>query len=202
MITVEDVIRVAISKDELNKCIDNAKAVLKNLVDRNDLHSRDDLERFNNILMGEIAEYMVIKWICEQGKQAKSSFDKNSGIPDIGHDIELIKNDNNNSIVKCSVKSSLSFSKGLSEIVNEFKLATTEKELRDVNVQVYFWLNLHPQPDQSRITVSSLNNSAIIGWFAKKDLMSFEKYNHEQRQAPTKNLTNARPMLELLELIK
>ena len=200
MITVEDVIRVAISKDELNKCIDNAKAVLKNLVDRNNLHSRDDLERFNNILMGEIAEYMVIKWICEQGKRAKSSVDKNSGIPDIGHDIELIKNDN--SIVKCSVKSSLSFSKGLSEIVNEFKLATTEKELRDVNVQVYFWLNLHPQPDQSRITVSSLNNSAIIGWFGKKDLMSFEKYNHEQRQAPIKSLIDARPMSELLKLIK
>lgn len=37
MITVEYVIRVAISKDELNKCIDNAKAVLKNLVDRNNV---------------------------------------------------------------------------------------------------------------------------------------------------------------------
>ena len=50
--------------------------------------------------------------------------------------------------------------------------------------------------------VSSLNNSAIIGWFTKKDLMSFEKYNHEQRQAPTENLICARPMLQLLNFIK
>jgi hypothetical protein len=200
MINTNDVIRIILDKTELNKCIDNAKLVLRNLVDRKDLHERDDLERFNNVLMGEIAECMVIKWIKINGKYVKSSVDKNSGVPDLGHDIELKKADSGE-IIKCSIKSSLSFKKGLDGIVNEFKLATTEKELREVNIQVYFWLELTPQKNLPRTTVSSLTNSAIIGWFGKKDLNNFDKYNHEQRQAPTKSLSSARPMVDLLKYI-
>lgn len=201
MVTVNDVVKVLLSRDELNRCIDNAKLVLRNLVDRKDLHERDDLERFNDILMGEIAEYMIIKWLNSQGKYAKSSVNKELGAPDPGHDIELKRKDTKE-IIKCSVKSSLSFKKGIDGILKEFKLATTPKEIRDVNVQVYFWLELNPSGSAPRTTVPSLNNSAIIGWFGVKDLALFQSYNHERRQAPIKSLNNSRPMSELLNLIE
>lgn len=200
MITVNDVVKVLLSKSELNKCIDNAQLVLQNLIDRKDLHERDELERFNNILMGEIAEYMVIKWLKGQGKYAESSVDKASGIPDAGHDI-ILKKKNTEEIIKCSVKSSLSFKKGIDGIIKEFKLATTQKELRDVNIQVYFWLELNPVGSKSRTTVPSFNNSAIIGWFGINDLTSFNVYNHEKRQAPTESLNKSRSMKELLNFI-
>ncbi|GAB1661101.1 hypothetical protein [Mannheimia haemolytica] len=201
MITVNDTIKVLLDKEELNQCIDNAKLVLENLIDRKDLHKRDDLERFNNILMGEIAEFMVIKWLNNHKKYVKSSVDKSSGVPDLGYDIEL-KKKGSGKIIKCSVKSSLSFKKGLDGIVQEFKLATTQNELRDVNIQVYFWLELNPPKNTSRTTVTSLNNSSIIGWFGAKDLESFSSYNHEKRKAPETPLSQARPMMDLLNFIE
>ncbi len=200
MIGINDVIQISLSKEELNQCIDNAKLVLENLVDRTDLHKRDELERLQNILMGEIAEFIVIKWLKSNDKHAVSSVDKNSGMPDRGHDIELKGKEDN--LLKCSVKSSLSFSKGLDGIINQFKLATTKHELRDVNIQVYFWLELNPKNNEPRTTVPSLKASAIIGWFGKKDLTSFEKYNHESRQVPSTPLSKARPMAQLLQYIK
>lgn len=202
MLDVNSVVRVVLSKKELNQCIDNAKAVLQNIVDRGDLHNRDELERFNNILMGEVAEAMVLKWLHDNGKQAKSSVNKNSGTPDAGHDIEVVRNDENSSVAKCSVKSSLTFSKSIEGIINEFKLATTKSELRDINIQVYFWLELFPPDEKSRITVSSLKNSAIIGWFTKNDLPMFNVYNHENRQVAVKKLSEARAMITLLKFLK
>jgi hypothetical protein len=200
MISKEDTVNIDLSKDELNQCINNSKLVLENLVDRKDLHKRDDFEKFNNILMGEIAEFVVLKWLHANNKYAVSSVVKNSGVPDNGHDIELKKNDGTS--IKCSVKSSLSFNKDLDGIIKNFKLATTEKELRDVNIQVYFWLELNPQKNQSRATVPSFKNSAIIGWFGINDLKKFEKYNHEDRQAPITPLKDSHPMTELLIHIK
>lgn len=91
MISKEDTVNIDLSKDELNQCINNSKLVLENLVDRKDLHKRDDFEKFNNILMGEIAEFVVLKWLRANNKYAVSSVVKNSGVPDNGHDIELKK---------------------------------------------------------------------------------------------------------------
>lgn len=200
MVTVNDVIKVILDKTELNECIDNAKLVLRNLNDREDLHKRDDLERFNNILMGEIAEYMVIKWLRSHGKYVRPSVDKSLSVPDLGHDIEL--KGKGGKILRCSIKSSLSFQKGLGGIIEEFKLATTKKEIREVNIQVYFWLELKPQKGSSRKTVSSLTNSAIIGWFGEKDINNFGIYNHEEREVPNDTLSSARPMVTLLNFIE
>lgn len=200
MITVNDIIRIDLSKDELNDCIDNAQMVLRNLLDREDLHERDDLERFHNILIGEIAEKMVLKWLLQQGKRAISTVDKSSGLPDAGHDIELLTVEGK--VIQCSVKSSLSFKMGLEGIIQNFKLASTKSEIREVNIQVYFWLDLTPPNSQSRTSVPTVRNSAIIGWFGANDLNSFEAYKHEQRMAPTKPLKTARPMSELLKYIE
>ena len=54
MIEPSDVIHFDINKEDLKICIDNAKNIMSTIIDRKDLHSRDDLERFNNLLMGEI----------------------------------------------------------------------------------------------------------------------------------------------------
>lgn len=196
MITVENVERVLLDDTNLNLCVDNAQKMLSKIVDRNDLHERDNLERFNNILMGEIAEQMVIQWFVSQGKFVESAVDKDSNTPDSGHDIWLKQPDGKK--VKCSIKSSLSYSKGVDGILSTFKLATTFNELRDINIQVYFWLNLYPAENSSRKTFISFANSAIIGWFGINDLKNFESYNYEKRLAPTVVLNQARSMQSLL----
>lgn len=199
MITVENIESLLLDDTSLNLCVDNAQKMLSKIVDRSDLHERDNLERFNNILMGEIAEQMVIQWFVSQGKFVESAVDKDSNTPDAGHDIWLKQL--NGEKLKCSIKSSLSYSKGAEGILSTFKLATTFNELRDINIQVYFWLNLYPAQNSSRKTFISFSNSAIIGWFGIKDLKNFKSYNYEKRSAPTVPLNEARSMQSLLQYL-
>lgn len=58
MITEKDIVFIKLDVDEFEECIMNAKNICFHIRDRADLHKRDLLERFNNILMGEVAEKM------------------------------------------------------------------------------------------------------------------------------------------------
>lgn len=202
MINANDVIYINnIDKEELNICIENAKNISFGIVDRKDLHDRDILERFNNVLMGEIAETMIIKWLKNNGKFAESTVNKNSNTPDKGHDI-LVKKVTGEDVY-CSVKSSLSARYDIEGIIKNFKLATKKSELADINIQVYFWLSLNPKDKKShRITVPSITQSAIIGWFGKKDIDKFTTYNHENREVPSDVLEHSRAMESLLKMLK
>jgi hypothetical protein len=200
MVTSKDVVYIEISKDDLNKCIDDAKKVVQTMTDRSDLHSRDNLERFINILTGEVAESMVLGWLRSNGKFADSAVDKGSNTPDAGHDIIVM--DLKGKVQKCSVKSSLSYKLSVDGILQVCKLATKASELRDINIQVYYWLTLEPSAGRPRITVPSIRQSAIIGWFGKKDIDKFSTYKHEKRQSPDVPLKDARPMGDLLPLLK
>lgn len=201
MITTSDIVFVPLTKEELDYCIDTSQHLAGYIVDRVDLHQRDELERFNNILMGEVAEQMVIKWLRSEGKTAESAVDKLSNQPDFGHDIRLIKKNETEAL--CSVKSSLSYKLNLTQILNICRIATKKSELRDINIQVYFWLTLEPKANENRVTVPSIRQAAIIGWFAQKDLIGFEKYKHEAgREVPVEVLSNSRSMASLLQYLK
>ena len=139
----------------------------------------------------------VLKWLHSKGKYAVSTVDKTAAQPDLGHDLQL--RDVKGNYIHCSIKSSLSALQALDYIVSNFKLATKQSELREVNIQVYFWLVINPTGDnKSRTTVLSLRNLAIIGWFGVNDLKKFENYATENREAPTKPLKEARSMESLL----
>lgn len=129
MIGKEDVVYVALTKPELDACIDTAKHISGHVVDRKDLHARDDLERFINVLMGEVAEQMVIKWLKEQGKFAESAVDKTSNKPDVGHDVKVINRANGAELL-CSVKSSLSYKLDVEGILSICKIASKESECK------------------------------------------------------------------------
>ena len=147
--------------------------------------------------MGEISEMTVLKWLHSKGKYAVSTVDKTAAQPDLGHDLQL--RDVKGNYIHCLIKSSLSALQALDYIVSNFKLATKQSELREVNIQVYFWLVINPTGDnKSRTTVLSLRNLAIIGWFGVNDLKKFENYATENREAPTKPLKEARSMESLL----
>jgi hypothetical protein len=199
MLTRDDTIAVTLTTEEFSACIFRAERIARHVVDRHDLHPRDDLERFINVLMGEIAEQMVLSWLIANGKYAKSAVDKTSDIPDIGHDV-IVKS-REGAEKTCSVKSSLSYKMDIDGILNNFKLATKESELRDINIQVYFWLSLAPPQTQSRVTVPAIRQSAIICWFGSNDISNFAAYNHEKRQAPAVLLKQGRCMRDLLKLL-
>jgi hypothetical protein len=173
--------------------------VSANTYSSSDLHSLDDLERYINILMGEVAERMVADWITMQGKYCESDSTKGTGEPDAGHDLILRKP--NYDEIRCSIKSSLTYKLDIPGILRQCKLATKPSELREVNIQVYYWLTLNPERGKSRVTVPAIRQSCIIGWFAHKDIKQFTQYNHENRQVPEVPLNQARPMHELLNYI-
>lgn len=198
MIKPDDIVYQALSLDDLNVCINNATILNRTITDRKDLHKRDELERFNNILMGEVAEMMVIKWLHSHGKFAISAVDKTSSSPDMGHDIE-VESARDGKKVFCSIKSSISCLKDINSILSEFRLATKKSELREINIQVYFWLTLNPGKGSSRVSVPSLRQSAIIGWFGQNDLTQFTTYNFEEREAPSPTLGSGRKMKDLLK---
>lgn len=203
IVTSKDIIFVNLDENEFNQCVDTAKHLTSHILDRPDLHSRDYLERFTNVLTGEIAEQMVIKWLNGNGKYAESAVDKTSSTPDLGHDI-LLRLKENNEEIKCSVKSSLSVFKLEDEIVSNFTLATTSREVRQVNIQVYFWLDIYGRgnEDGSRRNIPNLKSAAIIAWASKKDLTTFDRYSTEARLAPKKKLNELRTLNSLLSYIK
>ncbi len=200
-ITVNDIIKVALTDDELQNWLEVAARVAPHIRDRVDLHGRDYLERYINVAMGEIAEQMVIKWLHDNGKQARSAVDKTATVPDTGHDI--IVTNTNGKDVECSVKSSLSALKQEQGILSEFRLASKKSELRPVNIQVYFWLILNPPPRGSRITVPSTTNAAIIGWATRGEIEAkgFTEYATEDRQSPKMKLHEMNTMQSLLSKI-
>lgn len=198
-VTAEDVIYLTIPDNLMAHCIGTALHLTTRLTDRPDLHQRDFLERFLDILLGELAETMVLTWLLAMGKKAEPAGDKlHTGDP--GHDLWLTSRDGRP--VTCSVKSSLSALKGLEDILTDFTLATRPDEVRDVNVQVYFWLDVFGRlsSDRSRATLPSLRYAAIVGWAARRDLepADFVPYTTERRPAPTLRLCDVRPPAELL----
>jgi hypothetical protein len=198
-ITGNDVVRLQLTDEEIRNCIIVSNNITPYINDRADLHPRDYLERFIDVLLGEIAECMVIKWFHQNNKFAESAVDKASPKPDAGHDIILKTRENRE--IKCSVKSSLSvFKSSPNDIINQFTIATKQSELRDTNIQVYFWLELSGG-NKHRVVVPSTNNVAIIGWVGSKDIKRFSKYATESREAPEEKLNKMRPMNELLDLL-
>jgi hypothetical protein len=199
-ITSADVIQFPLEDSEIHDLVVQANEIALHIVDRSDLHERDHLERVINVLLGDIAEVMVIKWLQSNDKSAKSSVDKKSGEPDAGHDLIVVSKKTGRE-VECSVKSSLSVYKNLEQIPDEFRLATKRSELKSINIQVYFWLEPRGNP---RVTVPSTNKAAIIGWFTKEDVESdgFTRYATEARETPNIRLREARPMRSLLDYLQ
>ena len=198
---VSDLVYLTLTDDELDHCIDTARTVYRHIVDRSDLHPRDNLERFENVLLGEIAEFSVIKWLREAGKYVESAVDKHAPVPDPGHD--LIVRTVDGRTVRCSIKSSLSFHYSSPEaILSQMTIATKKSEVREINIQVYFWYRLHPAAGESRITLPATRMAAIVGWFGQKDLEGdYGHYNHEQRESPRQKLETGRPIATLLEFL-
>lgn len=190
---------ILLDQDVLS-CIETTQqSLITNMKDRQNLHKRGVAERFNNILMGELAETFVLKWLLSQGIKADLAVDKSSGKPDLGYDL-IIHGEKRE--LYCSVKSSLSVYKStIDEILDNFTISTTRKEVQDVNIQVYFWYVL--QGDH-RVTLLSEENMAVIGWAGKRDLISaeFNPYTTESRTAPKIKLRDLRPMSELIRFLK
>lgn len=193
-----DVVRAPLPDAEFAACVTAARRIAPRIRDRDDLHGRDPLERFVDVLLGEVAERMVLAWLRGAGKRAEPASDKEGQGPDPGHDLLLWDGARE---LRCSVKSSLSALFGLPRILSDFTLATTRGELRHVNVQVYFWLELHPRAG-NRTAVPALRNAAIIGWAGLRDVQRFRSYATERRQTPDDfKLRNLRPMHTLLPLL-
>lgn len=199
-ITARDVIGPVLEDREIKECMETALRLLNSMHDRPDLHSRSCLERFNDIVMGEIAEQSVIKWIKSQGKFAQSAVDKSSGRPDGGHDIILRADDGR--VVQCSVKSSLSvYKKEMDEIIREFRLSSKKGEIRDINIQAYFWLDLKGRP---RVSTPSDRNMALIGWCGRRDLDGREEGNYATEARPVVgiSLSELRSMKSLIDILQ
>ncbi|MDQ3557518.1 MAG: hypothetical protein M3409_12205 [Gemmatimonadota bacterium] len=198
-LTLEDVVRAPLADEQVAECVAAAARIAPRIRDRGDLHARDPLERFIDVLLGETAERMVLEWLRAHGKRAEPASAKDGAGPDAGHDLLLRGGDRE---LRCSVKSSLSALLGLPRIVSEFTLATTRGELRHVNVQVYFWLDLAAGGGH-RTTVPALRNAAIVGWAGLRDVQRFRRYATESRQSPDGfKLSDMRPMDQLLPLLR
>jgi hypothetical protein len=197
MVTENDIVYVELNKEEFREAAEVALIIATSISDRPDLHPRDLLERFIDCLMGEVAERMVLRWLRQNGKYAKPAADKKAAERDPGHDI-LVKLVNNK-IVRASIKSSLSALKDNPwQILSTFTLAVTPKEIREINIQVYFWLSLRGSP---RVTVPSIKQAAIMAWAFDEDLRkaNFKEYRGEERLAPELKLKDLRPPSELLD---
>lgn len=202
-----DVVVVEMSDEEISECVQTAIKLCDTIIDRHDLHERDYLERLIDIIMGEIAEQVVIKWLHSNGKYAISAVDKTSGKPDAGHDI-IVKAKTGRK-TRCSIKSSLSVMKANAEdIISTFQLASKPSEMREINIQVYFWLRIFNKDLENgtkpRINTPSTNNLAIIGWASDKDIkksMEIAQYSTEKRQTVDIKLCDLRPMSSLLDNI-
>lgn len=199
VLKAEDAVFCPLAEGDFYDCLDNSASIIKAIIDRKDLHERSFSERYIDVLMGEMAEKSVVNWLQSNGKFADRS-DKCFNMPDNGYDIVL--HDIRGNIKYCSIKSSLSvYKNNISQIISSFQLSSKKSEISDVNIQVYFWLNIDNAP---RITVPSNNNMAIIGWIGKPEAYSIgktAKYNTENRETVSIELSKLHPMKELLKYL-
>jgi len=205
MVTKNDLVYIELDKQEFREAAEVALIIATSIPDRPDLHPRDPLERFIDCLMGEVAERMVLRWLHQNGKYAKPAADKKAAERDPGHDILLklgTKKVGTEKVVRASIKSSLSALKDdPGQILSTFTLAVTPEEIREINIQVYFWLSLRGSP---RVTVPSMKQAAIVAWAFDADLRktNFKEYRGEERLAPGLKLKDLRPPRELLKLLE
>jgi hypothetical protein len=195
----DDVVLFRLSREQLSDIVKVAHGVADKIKDRPDLHKRDYIERFIDCLMGEIAERCVLEWLISNGKYCKSAVNKLASYPDPGHDLWLRTTETRP--IHASVKSSLSVYKDKpQDILNIFKLATEPNEIREVNIQVCFWLSPNSEP---RISVPSASQVGIFAWAWDKDLKEaeFSSYRGEERSAPESKLADLRSPKELLSYL-
>lgn len=189
-----------LSPAEVMACVGTAQILCRSMCDRQDLHERGMLERFHDVLMGEVAEQSVIKWLRSRDIEAESAVDKAGGQPDSGHDI-LVKG-RRGEILKCSVKSSISaYYADMDKILDTFSIATKASEICSINIQVYFWLNLRETP---RTAVPSERHMAIVGWLGSRDFSGrdFVRYARENREVADIRLRELRAMETLPGFLK
>ena len=188
-----------LTPEKVLQCIETAQTLCRTIVDRKDLHNRSVLERFCNVVMGELAEQAVLEWIRRQDKQVQLAVDKSSGVPDKGYDL-LLQGKQGRQLT-CSVKSSISgYFSEMDKILDTFSMATKRSEVCDINIQVYFWLDLRGNP---RTALPSEYHMAIIGWLGRNDLIGreYHSYNQEEREVANGKLRNMRNMESLLDLL-
>lgn len=200
-VTPNDVIPLSglnLSDDLFSTAVNTALKLTPHIVDRPDLHGRDVMERFYNVLNGEIAEQAVIAYLHRQGKFAESAVDKNAARPDLGHDIHVRRLDGTQAT--CSIKSSLSYKFGVEGILRNFRPAFKPSELREFNIQVYYHYTLDQPP---RLTLPAFSGADIIGWGSLEDLSpsSATAYTGEQRKVVDIKLAQMSPMASLLPLL-
>ena len=89
----------------------------------------------------------------------------------------------------------------LRKILDTFSIATKKTEICDVNIQVYYWLNLKEKP---RVAVPSEYNMAIVGWLGRNDFSgkAFVQYATEEREVADIKLRQLRAMDTLLEYLE
>jgi len=197
MVNKNDLVYIELDKQEFREAAEVALIIATSISDRPDLHPRDLLERFIDCLMGEVAERIVLRWLHQNGKYAEPAADKKAAERDPGHDILLKLR--TKKVVRASIKSSLSALKDdPGEILSTFTLAVTPNEIREINIQVYFWLSLWRSP---RVTVPSMKQAAIAAWAFEAELRktNFKEYRGEERLAPERKLKDLRPPRELLD---
>ena len=87
------------------------------------------------------------------------------------------------------------------DMLKQFHLASKKSEIRGINIQVYYWLNLSSTP---RVVIPSEQNMAIIGWLGRKDLtgVNEDQYATESRPVVKVPLANMRPMCTLLDILQ
>lgn len=202
-IPVNDVLDVSAVVDAAER----AMRILGRVRDRGDLHERDALERFLDVLLGQLAEAAVLKWLSGQGKKVEH-ISRTAVGSDPGYDITMQAA--TGSKVKISVKSSISACiYDIKRILDTFNVAITENEARkaDVHVQVYYRLRLGGASRESgsgvaspRVVVPSLREAILVGWIRGEDVTSFASYNTESRQAAEMKLKDLHPMRDLLRL--
>lgn len=203
MLTKNDVVIPELTSDQTIECVKTALVISSSIKDRQDLHERGFTERFNNVAMGEMSEQAVVQYLRNHGKTviAPSYEEKTNGKPDAGYDITVI--DKKGKFRRCSIKSSISAYKAGPEAIigsDAFHLASKKSEIRDINIQVYFWLDISGK-FSSRTTVPSEKNMMIVGWACRKDVTGTSHYAGENREVVEVSLKDLRPMEQLLQYL-
>lgn len=198
MLQNNDIVPVTLTKDEFDQCVVTALEISHSIVDRHDLNGRDHLDRFINLLQGECAEHAVRSYFNSHEIAAVSPDKLARRGPDKGIDLYLPAPNRSKPLI-CSVKSSTSYAFSPPALLDEMTLASTPKEVRDINIQVMFWLELKKRPRQ---VVPSLRNAAVIGWFTPDQLTTFAPYSTQRREQSQIPLRQAHSMAELVKLLR
>jgi hypothetical protein len=182
-------IKVSLELADFKECVERTIRTYRRLINRKDLPNRDDLEKFDAALQGEISELQVVRLFERSNGTAIVPDGRSGDGPDGGTDA-LLGGPSTSKPLRASIKSSVAIiPPDKAQTIFSFAFTPTEISQADIFIQSIFHLDNDNHP--------SIEGSRLVGWLEQDAKLTAEACGYSSsdfKRLCNGKVSNGRPM--------